>query len=142
MTGAPSDSRAPRFPVSVKGVLLFGEQCVLLQNERAEWELPGGKLDPGEQPMTCLAREIEEELGIGVEIGAILDSWLYDIQGKVEVLIVTYGCRIPDHIRPEHLVLSHEHKALGLHAVTDLDGLPMPEGYRRSVRAWHARQRS
>lgn len=27
------------------------------------WELPGGYLDPGEEPMVCAAREVEEETG-------------------------------------------------------------------------------
>lgn len=31
------------------------------------WELPGGKMEPGERPETALAREIEEELGAHIE---------------------------------------------------------------------------
>jgi len=33
-----------------------GGRVLLLRNERDEWELPGGKLDLGEEPPDCLAR--------------------------------------------------------------------------------------
>jgi hypothetical protein len=35
--------------------------------------------------------------------------------------------------------MSHEHSAVGLFDVAEIDGLPMPEGYRRSIRDWRQR---
>ena len=36
------------------------------------WELPGGKVEPGESPEAALHREIREELGVAVRTGRLL----------------------------------------------------------------------
>jgi 8-oxo-dGTP pyrophosphatase MutT (NUDIX family) len=124
---------ASRFPVSVKGVIFLGPRVVLLRNEREEWELPGGRLESGEEPASCLAREVREELGIEVAAEAILDCWRYEIQDKGEVVIVTYGCRAKGEA---NLRISAEHQALGMFGVDELAPLRMPEGYKRSIQNW------
>jgi mutator protein MutT len=131
---APTDNNAYRFPVSVKGVIIRDAQVILLQNERAEWELPGGKLEPGESPEGCVVREIAEELRLKVEVTCILDSWIYEITPEVRVLIVTYGCT--ERIRREAM-LSHEHKELGWFHVHEVQGLTMPQGYKQSIAQWN-----
>lgn len=124
-----------RFPVSIKGVVLRGDRVLLLRNERDEWELPGGKLDLGEEPQSCLAREIAEEVGWTVRPGPILDAWQYHIRDSVDVLIVTYGCHLTIETDP---VVSDEHQEVGLFTETEVATLPMPAGYRRSITAWCA----
>ena len=133
----PQDNRAYRFPVSVKGVVLHAERVVLLKNEREEWELPGGKLEPGESPEGCVIREVHEELGLHVSAGSLLDSWVYHIAAGVDVLIVTYGCYPAPCASVTH---SPEHKAVGLFTLQELQALPMPEGYKKSIQAWAAQQ--
>jgi 8-oxo-dGTP diphosphatase len=52
---------------------------VLLSQRRADqsfplaWEFPGGKVEPGEDLVSALVREIREELGCTIRVGDILD---------------------------------------------------------------------
>jgi 8-oxo-dGTP pyrophosphatase MutT (NUDIX family) len=50
----------------VKGVAVQDGKVLLLENERDEWELPGGKFELGEDPGDCVVREIGEETGCHV----------------------------------------------------------------------------
>jgi 8-oxo-dGTP pyrophosphatase MutT (NUDIX family) len=122
--------------VSVKGVVLHEGGVVLLRNEREQWELPGGRLELGQTPERCVAREIAEELGLTVRVGPLLDVWLYEhIVPGAHVFIVTYGC----HAAPFDaavLAPSSEHTAVGCFSLAEIGSLAMPDGYRRSISRW------
>ncbi|MDQ6691517.1 MAG: NUDIX domain-containing protein, partial [Candidatus Dormibacteraeota bacterium] len=49
-----------KLPVSIKAALIEGGRVCLLLNRRDQWELPGGRLEPGETPRQCLVREVRE----------------------------------------------------------------------------------
>ncbi|GAA4640551.1 NUDIX hydrolase [Actinoallomurus vinaceus] len=138
-SAAPARGNAAhRFPVSVKGVVLDpADRVLLLRNERDEWELPGGKLELGESPEACVAREILEEASWPVTIAAILDSWDYHIAPGADVLIVTYGCELTTD-RP--LRVSDEHAEAALFREPEVSGLRMPDGYKRSIAEWFSRR--
>jgi len=124
------------FPVSVKGVAVQHGRVLLLRNERSEWELPGGKLELGEDPPACVAREIAEETGWGVTVGPILDCWQYHIGDGQDVVIVTYGCHVASDRPP---VVSSEHSNAALFRAAEVPQLTMPDGYKRSVLTWFGR---
>lgn len=131
---------SPAYPVSIKGVLVRDDRVLLVRNEREEWELPGGRIEPGETPEHCVAREIAEETGLPVTVVDILDAWIYHIAvANKDVFIVTYGCTSNSDMAP---VLSHEHNRIGEFGEDEVSDLRMPEGYKRSIATWFARLRT
>lgn len=118
------------WPVSVKGVVIWGDEVLVLRNERGEWELPGGRLEPDdESPAAALRREFREEVALEVEVGELVDSWIYDVAGH-RVLILAYECAAA---RPAQLSHSSEHSAVALLPVDGLPDEPLPHGYRRAI---------
>ena len=121
------------YPTSIKGVLLVDRQVLLVKNSRDEWELPGGRIDEGEDHAQAVSREFAEELSLNVAIRAPIDSYLFEVIPGRRVLIVTYGCTLVGEFRP---ALSHEHTEHCLWPVERLSELNIPAGYRRSIENW------
>ena len=61
--------------VAAYGVIADGDRILLAHwNEggRSGWTLPGGGIDPGEDPADAVVREIAEETGYAAEAGELL----------------------------------------------------------------------
>lgn len=52
------------------GKVLVGQRPVG-HSLAGQWEFPGGKIEKGESPEVALIRELDEELGIEAEVGAL-----------------------------------------------------------------------
>jgi 8-oxo-dGTP diphosphatase len=55
-----------------------------------KWEFPGGKVEPGEAPAAALRRELEEELGIGAEIGPQVANYQYTYAGRSPIQLMFF----------------------------------------------------
>ncbi len=67
------------------------------------WEFPGGKIEPGESPEECLAREMAEEFAIEVSVGDFFAESLHTFTGG-QILVHAFFCRwVGGSLRPtEH----------------------------------------
>jgi 8-oxo-dGTP diphosphatase len=73
-------------------IILENDQVLLTRRAPGEkhaggWEFPGGKVEAGESPETCLHRELREELEIETEIGDKLTESIYTYEtGAIRLL--------------------------------------------------------
>lgn len=86
------------------------------------WEFPGGKVDAGERPELALIRELDEELGIGVEEACLAPlTFASHAYPDFHLLMPLYICR-----RWNGFVTAREHQALKWVFPRDLRSFPMP----------------
>ncbi|MBI4600203.1 NUDIX hydrolase [Candidatus Uhrbacteria bacterium] len=138
LTGKDKSAPAPYcIPISVKGIVFESGKVWLRKNERGEWELPGGKLDEGEQPEETVVREMKEELGFATEVRGIIQAHLYRIARSLDeehgVLVVIYLCKLISKTGEFELngeAGSAQFKAFD---VSEIDGLNMPEFYKQAI---------
>ena len=107
--------------IVVAGALIAGATLLVAQRERplelaGLWELPGGKVAPGESDAAGLARELLEELGVEVTVGARLGE---DVALNEAMTLRAYRVtQTGGALRP------HDHRALRWVTADELDGLP------------------
>lgn len=123
------------YPISVKGVLIHQDRVLLLLNERGEWDLPGGRPDPGEDHRAALKREVQEEAGLTVEVGEALSDYLFEVLPGRFVRILSFVCRLTGG---DDVVISHEHLETRWLPIGELaariDGHLLPAGYFGAIR--------
>ncbi|MBO9563343.1 MAG: NUDIX domain-containing protein [Niastella sp.] len=67
------------------GLVLNDKGAVLMMQRRNKWDLPKGKLDPGETLEACAVREVQEETGLTnviLEKPLLVTYHTYDESGK------------------------------------------------------------
>ena len=86
--------------VAQKAIIVRDDQVLLVRDPREGreiWELPGGRLNIGEETRAGLRREIFEELGVEVVIHEVvhLEQFLQGSEGK-NALMIAYRATLED----------------------------------------------
>ncbi len=86
-----------------------------------KWEFPGGKIREGERPERCLERELVEEMGVRVSVGAALQTTTHHYP-SFTITLYPFVCAI----RSGEITL-HEHAACAWMAPEELASLDWAE---------------
>lgn len=73
--------------------LVLAAQRGRSMNMPLKWEFPGGKIEPGESPQACLHRELQEEMGVAVDIVAELEQHRHHYP-HFTITLYPFVCRI------------------------------------------------
>lgn len=82
--------------IEVTGAIIEKDGKILAARRKKDshlggfWEFPGGKIEPGETPEECLARELREELNINVSAGQKLGENTHEYPDRTINLILFF----------------------------------------------------
>ena len=96
--------------VAAKGIISREGRYLLIRRaanssfDPGLWDLPGGKLDFGEELVETLRREVKEETGLTIRVGGPFATWHF-FKGEVFVTGITFLCEYTGGevtLSPEH----------------------------------------
>ena len=122
----------PTIPV-VAAVITRGDRVLACRRNAdreagGRWEFPGGKVEPGESGAEALVREIREELGVGILVGALLHRGTTPVDGRL-VDLSCYWATLTDAAPGS----STEHDDIRWFRRHELQSLDWPEPDRPAV---------
>lgn len=90
------DDGTPRIRCACLVAEQDGKLLLVRVRDNRHWYLPGGKIEPGESAEAALCRELQEELGIGLDPASV--RYLYTVVGPAygqagEVELVCFSGR-------------------------------------------------
>ena len=103
-----------KFYVGVKAIIKNSDKILLIKRSdkykadsiQGIWDIPGGRINFGEEPIDGLKREIYEETGLELdEIKQILDASTIFIDEERHIVRITYLCTV----KSSEVNISEEH---------------------------------
>lgn len=102
------DNVVDKYPVKIQtkekphvniavGVIWKSEEVLIAKRKSSGllgglWEFPGGKIEPGENAESCVLREVKEELGLDVKLGAAIGA-IEHAYSHFSLTMTAYNCQ-------------------------------------------------
>lgn len=111
-----------KLPVSAKVVLVSKDgKVLLLRKSSGVTDLPGGKVEEGEDIYEALEREIFEEIQIEVQKFKFVSSWVKHSTSLGDRLVLVFEARVKKKADQIEIRLSEEHNWSGFLSKKDLE---------------------
>ena len=75
------------FQIGIKAIIRNDENQILLLENKDYWDIPGGRMDQGEDIEAALLRELNEEIGVDRVVG----KQLWDVARAVKQLSYVFA---------------------------------------------------
>jgi 8-oxo-dGTP pyrophosphatase MutT (NUDIX family) len=125
------------FYVGLKAFVEKDGKLLILQDQDGLWELPGGKIEVGENIPTTLNREIREELGGNVEIEmgpTTFYAWIRKPDPNRDFLLFLVG--FPCVWKGGEIILSPEHKNFHWITKEEIENTNFENTYKQAIQRY------
>jgi len=120
---------------AMKAIILKNGKVLIMKRSMKEdhaqvlWDIPGGKIDFGEDPIDCLNREVMEESGIKIEIIKLLRVWSFLKDSKTQIIGITMLCKY----KSGEVKISEEHTEFKWIKPEEIDNYDALDGVKEDV---------
>lgn len=128
-----------KFFVAVKGLIIKDERFLVIKRsdkargEHFYWELPGGRLEFNESTHDALVREIEEEVGLSVDVGDPISTWNFVRNKHTQIVGLTFLCRASN----DRVILSEEHNDYAWIKYEEIDDYDIFPAVLQEMKKWN-----
>ncbi|MFC3053309.1 NUDIX domain-containing protein [Kordiimonas pumila] len=130
-------------PVSVKAVVVSRDgKALVMRKYYGTVDLPGGRLEKGEDMYSCLQREVFEETGLTVKKFEFVCSWVKHSPDTGDRLMVVFETQLRSKAKNTTITLSDEHVWHQFMISDEAEELAdMPPGYATALEVCFSRYR-
>lgn len=118
---------------TIKGIVLRDNKVLLVKDTKGVWELPGEKIEFGENPKDTLKREFREELGWNdLKVDKVIDVWDFCSnvnQVDYHFIVVVFACDSSE----TKIVIDEESVEYKWIPVSEINDLNMKDGYKKAI---------